>query len=165
MGDPEDNKSAPWRIVAFLVAGVGVFELSGIALPALFPQITVGVLFASRAMIAMAAAFIVNLFDPRVRLRLRSEESGGAPIKIVGAVIFLVAMVSWSAGAIVESDGLGQPDHSAGIYTVPVDLKGRTRYLTRLQAEIESASHWIFFGCVVTGFASGFYFQRTRKKW
>jgi len=164
MENSENNQIAPWLVLAFFVGTVGAFELSGYVLPALFPHIAAGVLFASRAMISMAVAFIISLLDPRTRRRWHNAESGGLLVRVGTTVLFLVAMASWSATAIVEGDGLSQPDHSVGIYTVPVNLKGQTRYLTPLQAEIDKISVGVFFGCAVAGMAAGFYLRRARNK-
>ena len=80
-----------------------------------------------------------------------------------GLVFGVLFLMSWLAFIDVTGDGLRQPTHPSGPYTVFANLFGRTRYLTPVQAEIKDVAQWLtmigLLGRVVTE-----YRQRSRTR-
>jgi hypothetical protein len=156
-----------WWVALAPVAGLLVFFISGDVLRAELPQISIGLLFCLQTALAMAAfAVIAALVSPKQRLPM-AELSGGNPSRFLGTITpfaAAIAATSWLALAYIETNGLSQPDHAVGIYTVPVHLKSVVRYLTPTQALIDRVAQWGFTGTILGMLAVTLLVRYFRKK-
>jgi hypothetical protein len=67
--------------------------------------------------------------------------------------LFAVAMIAWVPSLFIETDALSHPNHPTAQMTAPLQIKGRTRYVTPTAALVYDVATVSFFASIV-GFAS-----------
>ena len=83
---------------------------------------------------------------------------------VIGLSCWFVGIASWFAFATIEFTASAHPTFATAQYTLPLKLKGQTRFFTDTQVQIDSIAHFLFFGGLISGSIASIFYNGIQKR-